>query len=204
MSVAGTPANTKICSDPKWDFAELSAVHRGSTMDCWDVSVLTGHFCFTFRQNEVLWREVVSLRQNHSQQQKVINKVVIIQTKTHVDCTVCVLLWFFLYHHLLHTDTTVCVFSYLSNCMMFLRVPWAMVINNAWSNFCSKIFISLPGHAVMLEVTLSFKSWAGEHSPHWLPRVTLFVLVVLALTALYNTILVLVVLMPSGFSSLSC
>uniref|UniRef100_A0A8C3RH53 Heat shock transcription factor 4 n=1 Tax=Cyanoderma ruficeps TaxID=181631 RepID=A0A8C3RH53_9PASS len=28
------------------------------------------------QQNEVLWREVVSLRQNHSQQQKVINKVV--------------------------------------------------------------------------------------------------------------------------------
>lgn len=27
------------------------------------------------RQNEVLWREVVSLRQNHTQQQKVMNKV---------------------------------------------------------------------------------------------------------------------------------
>ncbi|OXB57882.1 hypothetical protein ASZ78_009488 [Callipepla squamata] len=40
------------------------------------------------QQNEVLWREVVSLRQNHSQQQKVINKVVIIQTKAHVVCTV--------------------------------------------------------------------------------------------------------------------
>ncbi|OWK54094.1 Heat shock factor protein 4 [Lonchura striata] len=31
------------------------------------------------QQNEVLWREVVSLRQNHSQQQKVINKVVAAQ-----------------------------------------------------------------------------------------------------------------------------
>lgn len=57
-----------------------SFVHHSSTMGCWDVSVLTESFCFTFRQNEVLWREVVSLRQNHSQQQKVINKVVVIQT----------------------------------------------------------------------------------------------------------------------------
>lgn len=168
----GTCKVPKSAITQRETFAELSAVHRGSTVGCWDVSMIRGHFCFTFRQNEVLWREVVSLRQNHSQQQKVINKVVIIQSKTHMDCTVCVLLLIFLVPSSSpHSDTTVCVFSFLSNCMTLLHVLWAMVINNAWSNFCSKIFISLTVHAVMLEVTLQSKSWTGEHSPHWLPCV---------------------------------
>lgn len=84
----------KQSCDPGWDIWNVPSaatvpkrdklyrvgptVYHGSTMGCWNISVLKESFCFTFRQNEVLWREVVSLRQNHSQQQKVINKVVIV------------------------------------------------------------------------------------------------------------------------------
>ncbi|XP_010776195.1 heat shock factor protein 4, partial [Notothenia coriiceps] len=43
-------------------------------------------------QNEVLWREVVSLRQNHTQQQKVMNKLIqflFSQMQSNTPSTVC-------------------------------------------------------------------------------------------------------------------
>lgn len=80
VTLFGTPGKSQKLQEPgsETDFAELNVLCIMAAPWADDVSVLMENFCFTFRQNEVLWREVVSLRQNHSQQQKVINKVVVI------------------------------------------------------------------------------------------------------------------------------
>lgn len=80
VTLFGTLEKSQTLQEPgsETDFAELNVLCIMAAPRAVDVSVLMENFCFTFRQNEVLWREVVSLRQNHSQQQKVINKVVVI------------------------------------------------------------------------------------------------------------------------------
>lgn len=82
VTLFGKPEKSQTLQEPQSEtaFAQLNLLCIMAAPWADDVSVLMENFCFTFRQNEVLWREVVSLRQNHSQQQKVINKVVVIQT----------------------------------------------------------------------------------------------------------------------------